>query len=138
MHSNSAALSIAIYQWILCPTPLVRTHTAPSEHLLHAVPQAIRKTRLAWGARRWIAGIGYVVRRGSCRACRTIAFWWRRGVLRDDQEALVSRFFSLDSLSFGGVSPPPRVLGTPGTTPRATRDAARGAARASCKREREE
>jgi len=77
MYSNGTALSIAVHQRILCPSPLVRTHAAPSEHLLHAVPQAIRKTRLAWGARRGTARVGYVERAGSCRARRTIASWRR-------------------------------------------------------------
>lgn len=59
MYGDSTALSIAIHQRILCPTPLVRTHTAPSKHLLHAVLQAIRKRILAWGARRTVDGDGY-------------------------------------------------------------------------------
>lgn len=43
MHSNGATLSITIDERIFGPTPLVRTHAAPSKHLLHAVVQAIRK-----------------------------------------------------------------------------------------------
>lgn len=56
MYSNCTTLAITIHQWIFSPTPLVRTHAAPSKHLLHAVFQAIRKTRLAWGARRAVSG----------------------------------------------------------------------------------
>lgn len=94
VHSNSAALSIAIHQWILSPTPLVRTHAAPSEHLLHAVPQAIRKTRLAWGARRRTADFGYVRQIGSHRAHRTPASWRRRrGVCSNNNTRLSSTLF---------------------------------------------
>lgn len=51
MYSNCTTLSITIHQWILGPSPLIRTHAAPSKHLLHAVVQSIRKTRLAIKAR---------------------------------------------------------------------------------------
>lgn len=47
VYGNGAALAIAVHQRVLSPAPLVRTHAAPSEHLLHAVLQAVRKTRLA-------------------------------------------------------------------------------------------
>ena len=54
MHGHGTSLSIAVDQRIFGPTPLVRTHAAPSKHLLHAVVQAIRETRLA--ARAMLAG----------------------------------------------------------------------------------
>lgn len=113
MYGNGATLSIAVHQRILCPTPLVRTHAAPSEHLLHAVPQAIRKTRLAWGARHGTASVVYVERAGSSRACRTIASWRRTRRQPGDNTTLSLSLLRRRYLLLPPPPPPPKAMDPP-------------------------
>lgn len=50
MHGHVAAVSVAVHQRVFGPAPLVGTHAAPADHLLHVIRRTLavrRQTTLA-------------------------------------------------------------------------------------------